>query len=48
MNEGKIVGDGAPLDVMTPNLLSEVFKVKTEIINEKRDGSFYLNIKSSL
>lgn len=48
MNEGKIVGDGAPLDVMTPNLLSEVFKVKSEIINKKRDGSFYLNIKSSL
>ena len=41
LHQGRLVGDGAPRDVLTPTLLSEVYRVKAELI-ETAEGLFVL------
>jgi iron complex transport system ATP-binding protein len=38
LRDGRIVADGAPRDVLTADLLAEVFQVKAAIINHPVDG----------
>src|SRR5690349_17800385 len=39
LNDGQIVADGAPADVLTPPLLAEVFRVRANIVRDPATGT---------
>ncbi len=38
LNKGKIVADGKPIDVLTPALLRDVFRIEASVISDPRTG----------
>jgi iron complex transport system ATP-binding protein len=38
LDRGRVAGDGAPLDVLTPELLRTVFEVDAQVVGEGRDA----------
>lgn len=39
LNQGQVVADGAPVDVLTKALLADVFKVQANIVTDPQNGS---------